>query len=168
MLVTVPNKLKGIKSILCFSGTPHFPIHSILPKIIISLVNQGLFKLCVNSGFTVSVSSNMSSKSCIRKWAQRMRGTCPRSSVCRHTQRLESAHPSLACSPSYGRSQQTGWLCFCLSRTGDMDKESGIQELLLLLAVELPRTHKCPHFSGRRMYSCSTFFFFPRFCNILM
>lgn len=67
-LVTISNKLKGIKSILCFSGTPRFPIHSTLPKIIISLVNQGLFKLCANSGFFVSVSSNMSSKSCIRKW----------------------------------------------------------------------------------------------------
>lgn len=68
LLVIISNKLEGTKSILCFSGTPHFPIHSILPKIIISLVNQGLLKLCVNSGFTLFVSSNMSSKSCIRKW----------------------------------------------------------------------------------------------------
>lgn len=68
MLVTISNKLKGIKSILCFSGTPHFPIHSILPKIIISLVNQGLFKLCASYDFAVSASSIKSSKSCIRKW----------------------------------------------------------------------------------------------------
>lgn len=68
LLVTISNKLKGIKSILSFSGTPHFQIHSILPKIIISLVNQGLFKLCVSDGFAVSISSIKSSKSCVRKW----------------------------------------------------------------------------------------------------
>lgn len=129
MLVTISNKLKAIKSILCFSGTPHFPIHSILPKIIISLVNQGLFKLCVSYGFAVSVGSIKSSKSCIRKrdWKNErhlLTFLCVVGTYKGH--RWDSAPLSLACSPSYGRSEEAGWLCFCVSGTGGMDKESNI------------------------------------------
>jgi len=55
VLVTASSKFKGIESILCFDGTLHLLIHSISPKIIISLVRNylnyelgmGLLSVCL-------------------------------------------------------------------------------------------------------------------------
>lgn len=123
LLVTFSNKLKDIKSISCFSGTPHFPIHSILPKIIISLVNQGLFKLCVSYGIAVTVSFIKSSKSRIRKWDWKderhlLTFLCVAGTHKSH--RLYSEALFLACIPLYKRLALL--LCQLKKRHGQMEQ----------------------------------------------
>lgn len=68
VLVTASSKCSGIKSVLHFNGTPHLPFHSMPPRIIISLISQGLFKWCVSYRSAVSMSSIKPGTSCIGKW----------------------------------------------------------------------------------------------------
>lgn len=135
VLVTASGKFKGIKWVLHFSGTPHLPIHSIPPRIIISLISQGLFKLCVSYRFAVSMSSIKSGTSCIWKWDWKdesylLAFVC-HSSI--QSDRLDSVPLSLVCSTYHRKSKQTGWLCFCINGTGGTNKESRMQELLFYL-----------------------------------
>lgn len=80
VLVTASSKFKDIESILCFNGTPQLPIHSISPKIIISLVRNylnyvlamGLLSVCLLLKLLNPASGNGTG---------RIRATCSHSSV---------------------------------------------------------------------------------------
>lgn len=170
VLVTASNKCRGIKSVLHFNGTPHLPFHSMSPRIIISLISQGLFKWCVSYRSAVSMSSIKSGTSCIGKW----------------NWKDESYLLAFVCHSSVQR-WQTGFCAPLLSLQHTSQEEQADRLALLLhqwdrrhkqreqnarapfLPVELPGPHKCPHFSGRmRMHFCSIYFLFPRLANLLM
>lgn len=169
VLVTASSKCRGIKSVLHFNGTPHLPFHSMPPRIIISLISQGLFKWCVSYSLLSACLPLSLVLPALGSGTGRMRVTCLHLCVTAPYKGETGFCAPLLSLQHTSQEEQADRLALLLHQWDRRYKQREQNARAPFLPVELPGPHKCPHFSGRmRMHFCSIYFLFPRLANLLM